>query len=65
MIGNNEMEVYPSPFPHQEMSTIIEATDTSVVILDSPTPMRVTKKRKISISDVDQNKMEEDSNRNL
>lgn len=64
MIGNNEMEVDP-PFPHllapQETSTIIEAAETSVVICDSPTPVRVTKKRKISISGVDQNKIEEDS----
>lgn len=55
MIGNNEMDVDP-PFP-----TIIEAADTSVVILDSPTPVRVTKKRKISISGVDQNKTDDDS----
>ena len=67
MIGNHEMEIDP-PFPHfspcsaaQETSTIIEAFDTSVINLDSPTPVRMTKKRKISISGVDQNKTEEDS----
>lgn len=66
MIGNHEMEVDP-PFPHlmpcsaaQETSTIIEAFDTSVIILDSPTPTRAMKKRKISISGVDQNRPEEE-----
>lgn len=70
MIGNHEMEVDPMdpPFPlllpsdaPQETSIINEAADTSIIILDSQTPVRATKKRKISISAADHNKNEDDS----
>lgn len=70
MIGNHEMEVDPidPPFPlllpseaPQETFIIKEAADTSVVILDSPTPVRATKKRKISMPAADQSKNEDDS----
>ena len=66
MIGNHEMEVdppvtllLPSEAP-QETLIRNEAANTSVVALDSPTPVRATKKRKISMPADDQKNNDDD-----